>query len=87
MCVDCRTPMSVRYEGQRQILERTSCDCGRCDVVEFEDVPRCIHCGHKLDVKLTDDASYWERNPPFLVNGRMVTRTFESAESESHGAS
>jgi uncharacterized paraquat-inducible protein A len=80
MCKDCKTKMKARYEGTRMILEREPCNCEHCDTVEFEDVPRCVNCGHKLDVKLTDDASFWERNPPWLDEDRdMVTRSLEKA--------
>lgn len=50
MCKHCRTKPTVRYEGKRQILEPNPCNCQDCNTTEFADLPRCVHCGHWINI-------------------------------------
>lgn len=75
MCNDCHMKPEAHSEGNRLILQRVTCKCDRCDVVEFEeDGSRCVSCGHKLDVTLTDDADGWEAKPIWTPDGRPIRR-------------
>jgi hypothetical protein len=74
MCDACVKWQREFQNGQLQI-RRVHCTCPDCSATELTDPPRCVKCGCKIPIQLTDDAEAWIRNPEWLdEKGEPVRR-------------
>lgn len=54
------------FESGQMVIRRVHCDCKDCSATELSDPPRCVVCGCKIAIQLTDEADGWEENPLWL---------------------